>query len=90
MVAFKIDVSPLAVGIARAKTWVLDKERRKELRRLGKDIAADSVAAGDRRIPVAAFATAPATAADATSTGSRSAASTSPKTSRRSRRTPGS
>jgi SAM-dependent methyltransferase len=41
-----VDVSPLAVGIARAKTWVLDKERRKEMRRIGKDIAADAVAAG--------------------------------------------
>jgi SAM-dependent methyltransferase len=41
-----VDLNPQAVAIARAKTWMPDKERRKEMRRLGKDLAADALSEG--------------------------------------------
>jgi SAM-dependent methyltransferase len=44
--AIGVDLNPQAVAIARAKTWVVPKDRRKELRRIGKDLAADAMSAG--------------------------------------------
>jgi tRNA G10 N-methylase Trm11 len=41
-----VDLNPQAVAIARAKTWLVPKERRKEMRRIGKDLAADAAAEG--------------------------------------------
>jgi hypothetical protein len=40
------DLNPLAVLVARAKTWTVPQRRRKELQKVGHAIAADSLAAG--------------------------------------------
>src|SRR5690606_9082165 len=58
--AIGVDLNPLAVLIARAKTWTVPPRRRKELRERGHAIAAASLAAGKAaRRSAAAGASAP-------------------------------
>ncbi len=44
--AVGVDINPLAVSIARAKTWTVAAPRRAELRRLAGELAAEAVQAG--------------------------------------------